>query len=95
MLTHVVMMKLTDPAEAGRIADLLNGLDGQIPGLVSISAGVDVVRSERSWDLVLVSVFDDMDAMQGYQTHPAHIAVAAEIRAAASELAAVDFEAGA
>ena len=92
MLTHVVLIKLTDPSLADHLAGLLNGLDGQIPGLVSISAGADVVRSERSWDLALVTVFEGMAAMEAYQTHPAHVAVATELRAAASELAAVDFE---
>lgn len=92
MLTHVVMIKLTDPSLADHLAGLLNGLDGQIPGMLSISAGADILRTERSWDLVLVTEFEDMAAMQGYQTHPAHVAVAGELRAAASELAAVDFE---
>lgn len=92
MLTHVVMMKLAEGADGAHLATQLNGLEGKIPGLQSISAGVDVIGSERSWDLGLVAVFDDLDAMNAYQTHPAHVAVAGEIRAAATQIVAVDFE---
>ncbi len=92
MLTHVVMFRLSDPSRAPHLAELLNGLNGQIPDLVSMSAGPDVLGSDRSWDLALVSVFEDMAAMQRYQVHPAHEAVAAEVRAAAADSAAVDFE---
>jgi len=94
MLIHVVMMNLRDPeADADRLAGLLNDLNGQIPELQSMAAGRNVVASDRAWDLALVSRFDDLAAMQAYQTHPAHVAVGAQIRAAATELAAVDFDA--
>lgn len=92
MLTHVVMFKLNDPATDGpRLAAALNGLAGQIPGLQSVSAGVNEIPSDRAWDMALVTVFDDLEAMQAYQTHPAHVAAATEIRAAATQIAAVDF----
>lgn len=91
MFTHVVMMKLNDKADAARLCELLNGLNGQIPGMQSMLAGEDVIGSGRSWDMCLVSTFDDRAAMDAYQTHPAHVAVAGEIRAAAAELATVDF----
>lgn len=91
-LTHVVLMKLKPEGDADHLAALLNDLNGRIPGLQSMSAGSNVVPSDRAFDLALVSVFDDLEAMQAYQTHPAHVAVAGEIRAAADQIVAVDFD---
>lgn len=92
MLTHVVMMNLQDPAADGaRIAELLNALRGKVPTLRSMSAGTDVIRADRSWDLALVSTFDDVDGLEAYRTHPEHVAVLTQIQAAATQIAAVDF----
>ena len=51
-----------------------------------------MVRSERSYDLGLVSAFDDLDAMQCYQVHPDHQAVVAKVKRLCSGVAAVDYE---
>lgn len=91
-LTHVVLMKLAPAGDADHLAALLNDLNGKIPGLQSLSAGRNVVPSERAFDLGLVAVFDDHDALQEYQSHPAHVAVAGGIRAAAEQIVAVDFD---
>jgi hypothetical protein len=95
VLTHVVMIRLADPSTAPRLVDLLTGLVGQVPGLRSVQAGPNVVPSARAWDFGFVALFDDEAALAAYQVHPAHVAVAGEIRAAATEIAAVDLVADA
>jgi len=55
--------------------------------------GRDVVRSERSYDLALVSAFDDLAAMQHYQVHPAHQEVGALVKEFCAAVVAVDFDA--
>lgn len=95
VLKHVVFMKLAGGPQgeaAGRIAAGLRGLPAQIPQLQALEVGADVVQGERSYDLALIASFADLEAMKAYQVHPAHVAVLAEIKAAASAVAAVDFE---
>ena len=94
MLTHVVLFKFKPEATAEQAAQLEAGLKG-LPALISeireFRVGRDVVRSERSYDLGLVSAFDDLAAMQRYQVHPAHQEVVALVRALCAGVVAVDF----
>lgn len=93
-LIHVVMFKLRDrtPAEAERLAQLIRSMDGQIPELRRIEAGVNVVESARAYDIALVTYFDSLADMEAYQVHPLHQSVSAQMRAASEAIAAVDFE---
>ena len=94
MLTHVVLFKFkaeTTEAEAARLEHALKGLPAVIGEIREFRVGRDVVRSERSHDLALVSAFDDLAAMQRYQVHPAHQAVVAQVKALCAGVVAVDF----
>lgn len=94
MLTHVVLFKFKPGATAAQIAQLEAGLKG-LPTVISeireFRVGRDVVRSERSYDLGLVSAFDDLAAMQRYQVHPAHQQVVALVKELCAGVVAVDF----
>jgi len=95
MLKHLVFFKFKPEASEEAIADLvasLRGLPGQIPEIREFLVGRDVVRSERSYDLALVSGFDDLAAMNRYQVHPDHQAVVAKVKALCAGVVAVDFE---
>lgn len=94
MLTHVVSFKFKPETTAEQAAQLEAGLRG-LPAVISeireFRVGRDVVRSERSYDLALVSGFDDLAAMQRYQVHPAHQEVVALVKALCAGVVAVDF----
>ena len=94
MITHIVMFKLKDASSdhAAHCKSLLDSLPAQIDEIRSYDVGVDVLRSERSWDLALVSTFDDLDALERYRVHPAHEEVARYLVEASETRAAVDFE---
>lgn len=95
MLTHVVLFKFkaeTSPEQVARLIDGLGGLPAQIAEIREFRVGRDVVRSERSHDLGLVSSFDDLAAMQRYQIHPAHQQVVALVKELCSGVVAVDFD---
>lgn len=51
------------------------GLAGQIPGLVDIRVNIDALPSSNA-DLMLDTTFETAEALKGYSTHPAHVAVA-------------------
>ncbi len=94
MITHVVLFKFKQEATADEIQQLAEGL-GALPQLIEeireFRFGVDVLHTERSYDLGLVSSFDDLEALQRYQVHPEHQKVVAQVKAIASNVVAVDF----
>lgn len=93
-LTHVVLFKFRHPTDEvlEKAAGLLRGLSGQIPQLISIEVGVDVLHSERSYDLAIITRFADMAGMKAYQSHPEHVKVLDYLRTVLSGSVAVDFE---
>ena len=95
MITHIVFFKLADPAPSALAAarDLLLGMDGRVPQLRHLEVGVDVVRSERSCDLALVTKFDSLDDLAAYQVDPYHAGtVVPYMKSVCSAIAAVDYE---
>ncbi len=75
MITHIVLFKLIDRHNAQKARDVLLGMKGRIPQLRHIEAGIDVLHSERSYDLALVTKFDSLEDLKAYQAHPVHIEV--------------------
>ncbi|AGK98358.1 Dabb family protein [Clostridium pasteurianum] len=73
MFTHIVFFKLKDKANIQRGKELLLSLDGKIPFLREIKVGEDVVHSERSYDIALITKFDSREDMDKYQVHPVHV----------------------
>jgi len=93
-LTHIVLFKFKKPTAAilAKAAELLRGLDGKIPVLRRIEVGADVLHSNRSYDLALITRFDSLADMQAYQAHPDHLEVLDYLRSVASGSATVDIE---
>lgn len=82
MTKHIILWTLQDSLSAEEKASVkagikagLEGLAGQIPGLVEIHVQTDCLPSSNA-DLMLDSTFTDAAALQAYATHPAHVAVA-------------------
>ena len=46
-----------------------------LPGLVDIHVNIDALPSSNA-DLMLDTTFESAEALKGYSTHPAHVAVA-------------------
>jgi len=93
MLTHVVVMQFESLDVARACRDRLLSMEGRIDVLRHIEAGVDVVRSARSWDLALITRFDNRADLDAYAVHPVHQDVLAYIRPRTRGVVAVDFEA--
>jgi hypothetical protein len=94
LITHIVFFKLKDPSSANldKAAGVLRALKGKVPTLRSIEVGVDVVRSERSYDVALVSTFDDLAGLEAYRAHQLHVEAANYLRSVSSAIAAVDYQ---
>ena len=77
MLKHIVCFKLKDNSLANceKARDVLLSMQGNVEYLRDIKVGIDILHSERSYDLILETVLDDMDALEAYQQHPYHVSV--------------------
>ena len=94
MITHIVCFKLHEPTPENIAAtrDLLLSMEGKIDELRHLEAGADVIRSERSYDIALVTRFDSLDALQAYQVHPYHAGtVIPHMKSVCSAIVAVDY----
>jgi hypothetical protein len=95
MITHIVFFKLTEPANdsLATVRNKLLSMQGKIPQLRHLEVGADVIRSERSYDVALVTRFDSLDALQAYQVHPYHAGEVVPImKSLCSSVVAVDYE---
>ena len=95
MVTHIVLFKLSEPTPGNlsTTRDKLLSMQGKIDQLRHLEAGIDVIRSERSYDLALVTKFDSLQALQEYQVHPYHAGeVVPHMKSVCSSIVAVDYE---
>ena len=100
MVKHIILWQLKDElsdAEKAKVRENikagLEGLAGQIPGLVDIHVQIEMLGSSNA-DLMLDSTFDDEASLKGYAVHPAHVAVAdGVVRPNTKSRVCIDFEA--
>ena len=94
MIKHIVFFKFKpDISAAERDAGMsgLRGLPDKIDFIRTFELGEDVLRLPRSWDLVLVATYDDLDALKTYTTHPDHVPVAELLKALCTDVGSVDY----
>lgn len=77
MLKHIVCFKLKDNSleNCERAKEVLLSMQGNVEMLRDIRVGIDILHSERSYDLILETVLDDKEALEKYQQHPYHVQV--------------------
>jgi hypothetical protein len=94
MVTHVVLFRFRDrsPEHVAHCRDLLLGLPAQVAVIRHFEVGINVVPSDRAFDLCLYSRFDSFDDLAAYQVHPAHVEVATYLASAAESRGSVDYE---
>jgi hypothetical protein len=93
MITHVVLFKLKEPTRANleKTCQALREMKGKIPQLLEITAGIDQLRSDRSYDIALITRFASMDDLKIYQDHPVHQKVIAYMATVRESAISVDF----
>lgn len=73
MFTHIVFFKLKNKEQVNEARSILLSMEGKIPQLKGLEVGVDVLHTERSYDLALVTRFDSLEDMNTYQVHEYHV----------------------
>ncbi|MBP2437329.1 Dabb family protein [Microbacterium amylolyticum] len=84
MIRHIVLFQAADGTPVSQLqeaADALEALVGKIPGLISMTAGVEGVGLPGNYDLGLVAELEDEAALTVYADHPAHLEVVALVGA--------------
>lgn len=92
LITHIVFFKFKDAKDIDRVKEALLGLQGKVPQLRHLEVGVDIIRSERSYDLALVTKFDSLADLDAYQVHPDHQEVVKLVGTVKESVVAVDYQ---
>ncbi len=100
MVKHIILWKLReDLTEAEKenvkrgIKEGLEGLKGQVPGLLEIQVNIDGRLDSSNCDVMLDSTLESAEALKGYACHPAHVAVAdGKVRPYTCQRTCLDFE---
>ncbi|MDQ1912907.1 Dabb family protein [Paenibacillus sp. GD4] len=78
MFEHLVSFKFNGsytPELAARLIDKLHTFKGSIPGIVELTAGVNVTEeteNRHGYSLGLRVTFEDREALRQYGPHPVH-----------------------
>ncbi len=83
MLVHIVMFQFKEENKETnliRVKEMLEALPTKIETLKSMEVGIDISQSERTFDLVLISTFEDQAGLDLYVPHPAHQEVVSVIK---------------
>lgn len=99
MLKHVVMWRFVEGAEgksrsehAQWMKEHLEALVGVVPEIRALEVGIDCSRGATAYDAVLISLFDDAEALKRYKNHPAHQAISTHCKQVRESRTVVDFE---
>lgn len=94
MITHIVFFKLKDRSAESvqRTAQVLRDMEGKIEQLRHLEVGVDILHTERSYDIALVTKFDSLADLDAYQVHPVHQKVIEHMSQVRESAVAVDYE---
>lgn len=94
MLVHIVMFQFKDENKQENLESvkaMLEALPSKIETLRSMEVGIDISRSERSFDMVLISHFDDQAGLDVYAPHSAHQEVVSVIKEVTTLSKVVDY----
>ena len=96
MVKHIILWKLKDEHNNDTVKQGiktgLEGLMGNIPGLVEIIVQIEKLPSSTV-DVMLYSVFESAEALVGYSKHPEHVKVAdTYVRPYTAVRSCIDFE---
>ena len=94
MIKHIVMWKFKEGEYDNMLLfrERLLALKEQIPEIRAMEVGININPSERSFDAVLVSEFDSMEALRAYSVNPLHVAVSEFCKTIRTASVSCDYE---
>ena len=99
MIRHVVMWKFKEVGEGKTkaenldiVRDKLFALLPIIPELKKMEIGKDVSHTDMSYDLILITEFENLDDLHTYAVHPEHLKVSGYVRSVVESRVVLDCE---
>lgn len=77
MIKHIVCFKLAEPTPEllEKTKEILLSMDGNVDLLKGIEVGIDFLKSDRSYDIILQVLLEDENALEAYQEDSYHCGV--------------------
>ena len=83
MIRHVIMWKFADEFDGMNKEEIMNKITEDfihlkkvIPEIKYMSVERDVLKTERSFDMIYVTEFESLESLEVYRVHPEHVKVA-------------------
>ena len=100
MVKHIILWPLDPALTSAQKAEVkagikagLEGLMGQVPGLLDVKVHIDGRLASSNCDVMLDSTLESEEALKAYAVHPAHVAVAnGKVRPYTVQRTCLDFE---
>ena len=97
MIRHAIMWKFVDEHDGLDKDGIMQKLEGEfdklksiIPQIRSMKLERDILRSERSFDMIYITEFDSLDDLEIYKNHPEHLKVADYVKQVRAAQAVTD-----
>lgn len=98
MVKHIVLWNFVkelsedEKKTAGaKMKELLEPIREKVEGAVAIEVVINELSSSNR-EIALISTFKTVEALQNYQTHPAHVEAGKYVRSVTCDRACIDYE---
>ena len=98
MIKHIVMWKIKEEHEGikkddllVRLKSVLEDLKTKVPQIKELEVGFNCNPSDAAFDVVLYSVFNNVEDLEIYQKHPDHVKVAGFVSEIRTDRKVVDY----
>jgi len=97
-IAHIVTWRLNGQdleektAQAVQIKQAFKVLKNQVPGLTQLEVGHNIVENPDAWDIAAYMVFESLESLVEYQSHPAHLEIKKLVGPMRLDRCQVDFE---
>jgi heme-degrading monooxygenase HmoA len=75
MFTHIVLFKVKEPTKENLefLEKTFLSMNGNIKELRELEVGIDVIRSDRSYDIAIITRFDSKEDYLAYDMNKYHV----------------------